>query len=72
MAGEECVPQHKLVVCDLIINCVKVKIWKLLPTRNAEQMLESLGAKKKGSKKKRAKLEDKLFCLKECILEASD
>ena len=74
VAGEECAPQHNLVVCNLIIKSpMKVKklfvprrkIWKLKQDATKEKF--STGVRQNlDTKKKGAKVNDKWSCLKEC------
>ena len=54
IAGEECAPQHKLVVCDLNIKSTverkrpfvpRMKIWKLKDSVNSDKFLHTFHTK---------------------------
>ena len=70
VAGEECVLQHKLVVCDLIIKSVKETFFHRAK-RNLLQMLDRI-RRQRTDVRQNQDAEDKGPCLKGFLLESSD
>ena len=72
VTGEECAPQHKLVVCDLIIKSVRRKLKDLLTLgkiENKKSLLLKQNSVQMLEKKKGVKVEDKWYCLRSVFLK---
>lgn len=80
IAGEECAPQHRLVVCDLTLKTSREvkrphvprrKVWKL-KEENIRQAFGAYVQENLEGQEVSASVEDKWSCLKKCLLDASD
>ena len=80
IAGEECIPQHRLVVCDLALKVRREhkkplvprrKVWKL-KDENVKQAFEAHVEESLSNMEVGSTIEEKWSSLKACLLSATD